>query len=883
MSNPRQVAFELELGIPQPVTVVRARVEERISQPTRALVEVATPEDLDLEPRLAKRARLSMLVDGLEVRAWPLCVAGSRFEEAKSNGLRFVIELQSLEWFLRFTQETRKFRKLSAKDIVQKVLASQGVEHEWHLLRDPPRRNYCVQYRESNLDFARRLLEFEGIYYTWSDLLSDGAGKMILADLSATSPAVPGPSHFELLGGEGAMSDGQEAIHSFTKGARVRSGKATVSDFDWKKPSTKLLRSRAADLDADLEVYDYPTGYRNGADGEHLARIRLEALRANARFATGKGSAWGFAPAHVFTFGGLAGPAFAGEYLLVGVAHEYVNQAFQQRKGTVYENSFEAIPKDVPYRPPVVTPRPNIAGHHTAMVRGPAGAEIHTDKLGRFRVQFHWDREAVGTDDDSRWLRVAQESASSMFLARVGWEMNVGYIDGDPDRPIGLSRNINGVMPPSYGQPGKKNVMTIKTPSSPNSGGFNEIRLDDSGGAMEFYVKAERDLVNLVKNDRSELVTLNDTHTVGKLLNHTVERDQTVTIGSDLSVEIEGTHTLNVGKDHKESIGGSEKLDGGTALAFDVKGNDTEKVGSVRLSIVGKVKPPNLAARAKGIFEGLIPNPREASKKVVDGVVAGAKAGFDARFAEAAAAGGGAGGGGGGGGAAGVLGAAASALGLGGANGQSLSAGAKGALSGALAGGEKALKGLIPKVPDAKSLASQLTGGLTDGITLEKIVNLCCSGNVARSGDKMLVRMVGGAHVETALGGISMNAKYAMAEIIGGAKITICTNGGLYESVTGPLATTVGGMVMRKSKTDMSYSAENTVVRVGATADWKSDQKLTIESNDVIQVTAKTKLEIAVGAATITLTPSAVKISGDLALSAPSKIGITGKKDNVTA
>src|SRR5262249_7904827 len=130
--------------------------------------------------------------------------------------------------------------------------------------------------------------------------------------------------------------------------------------------------------------------------------------------------------------------------------------------------------------------------------------------FGRFRAQFHWDREAVGTDADSRWLRIVQESASSMFLARVGWEMNVGYIDGDPDRPIGLARNINGVMRPTYAQPAKKNVMTIKTRTSPATGGYNEIRLDDTAGAMAFDVRAERDLIGAIRHDRSETIGVNE-------------------------------------------------------------------------------------------------------------------------------------------------------------------------------------------------------------------------------------------------------------------------------------------------------------------------------------------------------------------------------------
>ena len=133
-------------------------------------------------------------------------------------------------------------------------------------------------------------------------------------------------------------------------------------------------------------------------------------------------------------------------------------------------------------------------GTHTAMVRGPSGEEIHTDAAGRFRAQFHWDREATGTDADSRWIRYLQETATSQTLARTGWEVFVGYVDGDPDRPVGLGRAINGAMPPTYAQPASKNVMSLKTPSSPSTGGFNELKLDDSAGAQLMSLRAEKDL-----------------------------------------------------------------------------------------------------------------------------------------------------------------------------------------------------------------------------------------------------------------------------------------------------------------------------------------------------------------------------------------------------
>lgn len=830
MSKTRTIDIQLEIGVAEPFEIVACRIEEGISRATHARIEVASRDDLNLEKVLAGDAKVVLVIDGFAERTWSLKVGGARFLTAKEDSLRFSVDLYSAEWLLRFSKDTRKFRKLSAKDIVDSVLGKAGVEHAWKTTRSTPRRNYCVQYRETNFDFVRRMLEFEGIYYTFEE-----DGTMVLADRSSASPEVPGVSHFELLEGAGALSDSEEGVHEVQRGARVRSGKSTVADFDWKKPSTTLRETRSAEKDADLEIYDYPTGFRNAGDGAYLAQIRLEAERVGARYLEGRSSVTRFAPARTFSFGAAAGAAFAGDYLLTHLVHHYQNPAFgfahDESAGVIYRNEFQAIPRDVPFRPPVSTERPNVDGYHTAMVRGPAGEEIHTDEYGRFRAQFHWDREAKGTDEDSRWLRIVQESASSMFLARVGWEVNVAYIDGDPDRPIGLARNINRVMPPAYPLPAKKNVMTIKTPTSPANGGFNEIRLDDSAASQEFYVRAERDLLNIVKNDRTEVVGVNETRFVGGLLQETVERDQSTLVGVNAKVESAGMNELRVHNNRKDTVGGNENVKIKAGSTVNVKGNDTESVGAVRLTIAGSVSLPNPVARAKAMAKSMVPDPKAAAKKVGDAALAGAESG---------------------------------------------------GVAGGIAGAQASLKAMIPKPPDPKAMMSQLTGGLSEGVSMQKLADLACSGSINRSGKNKITRMVGGAHVSAALGNISTSANYGFTELVGGAKITIAAKGTIAQSVKGPLATTVGGSIMRTSKADMSYSAENSFITVGATASMKSDEKLKIESDKVIEIEALREMKLSVGNVSITLTPTEVAFTGDLHLKAKEKIAITGKPDNVT-
>jgi type VI secretion system secreted protein VgrG len=842
------VAVTLEMGVDQPYEIVSLELDEGMSEITRARLEIASRDNLDLSGALTNKAILTLLRSGLEARRWTLQVGGIRFLTAKQDSLRYEVELYAPAWVLRFTENTRKFRKLSAQDIITKVLDEGAILNNWSLTRATPRRNYCVQYHETNLGFVERLLEFEGIYYTF-----DEDGVMRMADSSAASPEVPGQSQFELIESADALSHGAEGIHELRRGSAAASGRATVNDFDWKKPKTDLLQTKAAERDGYLEIYDYPAGYRNAADGAYLAQIRLEALRVSARYCAGRGTVCQFAPARLFGFGGRAGQAFADDYLLVHVRHLYDNPLYEERlsgvpDGVIYTNLFRAIPSSVPFRPPVKTARPAIGGYHTAMVRGPVGEEIHTDRMGRFRGQFHWDREATGTDADSRWMRMVQESASSMFLARVGWEVNVAYIDGDPDRPVGLARDINGVMTPAYGLPGRKNLMTIKTPTSPYNGGYNEIRLDDSLGAMTFDLRAERDLHNLVTNDRSEIIGNNETHHVVGVLQENIERDQQIQIGQNLTWRCGKSFQVEVGQNRTDSVGGSETVDIGAGETVMVKGNNREQVASVRLTIAGSIKPPNPLDLVKNAVKGALPvdpwdfkgSAMAAAKQVGQSALSGAKSGYS------------------GGG------------------------GIGGALSGALGSSQASLQNMIPKMPTASGLASSLTGGLSDGVTAGKLIDMFCQGGIARSGKLGLTRMVGGAYITASVGSITSNANLGLFEAIGGAKVTVSAKGNIAQSVMGPLTTTVGGLIMRQCKGDMSYSSPNSTVNVGGLAELKTDEKLEIHSDGTVLLEAQGKLSLVVGGLELTLTPSAVTIKGDVKLKAAESVTVSGKPDNIT-
>ena len=409
-----------------------------------------------------------------------------------------------------------------------------------------------------------------------------------------SSMAVDGVSAFDLIEAEGAQQWDAVGVHKFRYGRKVASGGSSVNDFNWKTPKVKLLESAFADEDAELEIYDYPVGYRRPDQGARLAQHRLESLRVPAKYCQGEGNVTTFAPARTFAWGPLAHAAFAGEYLLETVEHIYFNRKFQEdtqkdiEEGINYRNQFHAIPKDVRYRPELVTPHPHIAGCHTAMVRGPEGEEIHTDAHGRFRAQFHWDREAVGTDADSRWLRNVQETQTGMVLARMEWEQSVAYINGDPDRPLGFARQINGTMQPEYQQPGNMTRMTMKTPSYPNKGGFNEIRIEDIAGQQHFDWNAQKDMINEIVNDRSEHVGADESHIIGNTFSRTVENDQSRKIGGNHKVTVGNGWNFSVENDRTKKVTGNEEYKVSEVFSVAVSNNDNEEITGNRKTETGE-------------------------------------------------------------------------------------------------------------------------------------------------------------------------------------------------------------------------------------------------------------------------------------------------------
>ncbi|XXT15187.1 type VI secretion system tip protein TssI/VgrG [Sorangium sp. So ce429] len=514
---------------------------------------------------------------------------------------------------LKHRRNSRIFQALSTPEIIENVLRAAGIPSKGYrfLLNGAYRtREYCVQYRESDLAFLSRLLEEEGICYFFEH--DEEGHVLVFADSPSAHGPIAGESTVVFRPALGALFQG-EHVSRFRYTERVRSGKVTLRDYNFKKPGLSLESNAQADADDDLEVYDYPGDYDAPGAGSSLARIRLEQLQTTRKTGSGDSVCPRFVPGQTFTLAEHGRDAFNREYLLVSVhhhGHEPVVDAVSEGDAPAYGNRFQVIPSDVPFRPPSVTPWPTIKGIQTAIVVGPPGEEVYTDEHGRIKVQFHWDREGKKDGQSSCWIRVSQIWAGSawgaVFLPRIGHEVVVDFLEGDPDRPLVVGSVYHGTNVPPYALPAEKTKSTIKSNSSTGGGGFNEIRFEDKKGAEEIFLHGQKDW-NIaiehdkkqwigndealeVAHDRSKVVGNDQSEEIGGNKSIDVAKSHTESIGEDESLSVGGDRDVSVGGDHTESVAGSQSIEVGGSQSASVGENKSESVGGSSSESVAKGK-----------------------------------------------------------------------------------------------------------------------------------------------------------------------------------------------------------------------------------------------------------------------------------------------------
>jgi len=578
--------------------VVGFRGREALSQPFAFEIDLTTREHLDTEPLLGADAQLTIHPPDGGSRFVHGILSSIEYTGQYRERRRYRVMLVPRLWKLSLISRSRIFQEQSTKDIVTRVLKDAKVEHRW-AVKDYPKRVFCVQYRESDLAFVSRLLEFEGIFYFFEH--AEGKHTMVLGDAKDVPKPIADPRvPFREL--SGTVED-KEFVYEWERAQELRSGKYSQRDYAFEKPKLDQNAEKTdSKADAKLEVYDYPGAYEDPGRGGKLAQIRLEELRCESL--TGRGASLCRRLQPGFTFEIEDHPLATEKYLLVAVEHEghqmqaLEEDAVAEAPGIDYKNRFRCIPTSVVYRPPRRTPWPVVKGVQTAIVVGPAGEEIYTDQHARIKVQFHWDREGKKNEASSCWIRVSQAWAGAgwgaLYIPRIGDEVVVRFLEGDPDQPIVVGSLYNGAKKPPVGLPGHKTRNVLRSNSSPGGGGSNEMTFEDSKGDEEIYLHAQKDKLINVENDKAQKVGANEALKVEKNRDRTIDQNHFLHVKLDDDSSVTGNQTISVTKnrqttvagDQEESIKGKQSIKVDRTRRLKVDDAATELVGAkMKLSI----------------------------------------------------------------------------------------------------------------------------------------------------------------------------------------------------------------------------------------------------------------------------------------------------------
>lgn len=564
MSDPH---WSLELSTPlgaTALTLVSFEGSERISEPFAFTLEAkASIAFVDPKKLIGKPADVTLRGGDGEQRTFNGIVA--RLTQGSSL---CTLELRPWLWLLTLSRNNRIFQKLAIPDIVKKVFADYDIAAmRSDLVLSYDKIDYCVQYGESDFAFVSRLMEAAGVAYYFEQ--KPGRHTMVLVDDPAKFAACPNAASVPWLAlgtGNEWLSDAR--IEDATLEQRAVADGFKATDYNFVTPATALLSTVGKG-----KVYEYPGGFTLKAEGDATSKRRAEELAALALQLHGGSPLRHLASGTAFTLTGHPATEFNKKYVLLEVVHHAERRS--------YSNRFSAFPASVPFRPPRTTPRPRIAGSQTAIVVGPSGKEIWTDEYGRIKVQFHWDQLGKNDADSSCWVRVAQswsgKNWGAFSLPRVGQEVVISFLEGDPDRPLVTGSIYNGDNPVPYALPDNQTRSTMKTQSTPSATGFNELRFEDKAGEEEVFVQAQKDLTITVLNNASE----------------TVKKDRTVTVqeGNDAFTVSKGNWTTSIAKgDATHGVKGNSTITIDGDAAETVKGDAKQTVsGNLTINVTGNV------------------------------------------------------------------------------------------------------------------------------------------------------------------------------------------------------------------------------------------------------------------------------------------------------
>ena len=574
--------IQIETPLGKDVLLLRAvRGSEGISRLFRFHVELlSTNNSIDYKKMLGQKVTITFLLNDDQKRYISGRVSSFSQGATDQRFTYYQAEIVPWMWFLSRAADCRIFQNKKVADILEEVFKDAGFQdYKLSLQGSYDPLVYCVQYRETHLNFVSRLMEEYGIFYYFEH--EKEKHTLVLAD--SKSAYKPCPHQESALYDYSASAiERQDVVQGWELGEELHTGKYALNDYNFETPSTDLnVNVPSATIvggNDKFEVYDYPGDYTKKGEGDHLVKLRIEEEETPHVVVHGNGICRAFTSGYRFDLKEHTRKEQNKAWLLTDVQHSAtVGDAYHTAhggggEGETYSNQFVCIPALVPFRPPRHTPKPFVQGPHTAVVVGPSGEEIYTDKYGRVKVQFFWDRKGKKDENSSCWVRVSQPWAGKNWGAiwnpRIGQEVIVDFLEGDPDRPIITGRVYNADQTVPYKLPDKQTVSTFKSRSSKGGGdkNYNELRFEDNKDKEQVFLQAERDLDVQVKKESRE--------NVGQSRHLIVGKDQKEKVTGNRHEEIVQNHVekigmnlhVQVGLNHEEKVSVNYALDAGAQI-----------------------------------------------------------------------------------------------------------------------------------------------------------------------------------------------------------------------------------------------------------------------------------------------------------------------------
>ncbi|MGF1696315.1 type VI secretion system tip protein VgrG [Vibrio lamellibrachiae] len=623
MVNDVEFKFEVP-GSGHEFRVESFQVIEELSKPFQvSLSLLSLDSDITFDSLIRQPGTLDIFGQGTgKARVFNGIVNEVRYLGQGRRFARYQLVLVPEVWFLSQRQDCRIFQRKTAPEIIAEVLDDAKVtNYRMELSGSYASKEYVLQYRETDLHFVQRLMAEHGLWY-YFDHSGSNHSMVIVDSCDAVEELSSTPLNSSYIGPVTYHSDGggvadREHIFDLELVNRVKTGHVTYTDYNYEHPNIPQKMESQGELDQDLKLFDYPGRYVDPNVGQIRAEEWLSDHLADNQQINASSDVMRLATGYGFFIGEHPRSNINRDYLILAITHSgqdpQVHEDESNGLPTTYSNQFVCIPRDVEFKAPKL-PAPVVDGPQTAVVVGPSGEEIYTDSLGRIKVQFHWDRYGDSDEHSSCWIRVSQSMAAptwgAVYLPRIGHEVVVTFLEGDPDRPLVTGAVYHGLHFPPYSLPENKTRTTFRTQTHKGSG-FNELSFEDEANQEEVYIHAQKDMSTKVLNDRfrdigqdeflkvhrhqtnevhgdhKETIEGHKTTTVNSTFTETVEQDVSVTynanetqyVKNNTSLDIGDNRTTVIGKNDDLDVGQNSNLVVGGSRSADVSNDDNQTVG----------------------------------------------------------------------------------------------------------------------------------------------------------------------------------------------------------------------------------------------------------------------------------------------------------------